>query len=194
MIFLADSNYGALQPVVSDAGSIIAAGGAIALAWRGRFNWEPSEQDVSGGPQKVGGLVAAILIVILWVSAHGSPRSQFLVPLVVGTAAICVVALCAYSFLIGLQTYTRIGVVDGHAQNQKIIGGFALTAQARKILNERSDLTVQGLFEGSAYDVDRVWTRPSRAAAKVLFVVCYLSLAISGTVALAAAAILISGI
>jgi hypothetical protein len=194
MTFLADSNYGVLQPVVSDAGSIMAAGGAIALAWRGRTAWEPSEEDLSGGPQKVGGLIGAILIVILWVYAHGSPKDHFLIPLIIAAAVTCFVALCAYSFLIAVQTYSRVSVVDGKAKAEKVVGGFVLKPEAKEIKKKHAGLTVQRLLEGSAYDVDRVWTRPSRALAKLLFVVGYLGLVISGTVALASAAILISGI
>jgi hypothetical protein len=193
MIHLAAANYGALRPVVSGASSVIAAGGAVALSWRSRAKWEPSEEDLSKGPQKVGGLVAAVLIAILWLESKSSPRSHFVVSLTIATTVVCVVALIAYSFLISMQTFTLITASNEIAKSQKIIGGFILTRKAREILRERQDLTVQDLFEGTAFDVDKVWTRPSRAIAKSLFVVCYLALTVSGTVALAGAAILAGG-
>lgn len=196
MIPLAGSDYGVLQPVVSDAGSLVAATVAIASTWRGRAKWEPSEEDVSAGPQRVGGLVAAILIAVLWFQTNGSSKGhRFLIPLVIILAIVCVASLCLYSFLIAMQTYEKQRVLpNGTLRKQKVIGGFALTRRAKSTMAEREDLTIQDLFEGSAYDVDRVWTRQSRAIAKLLFVLCYLGLTVSGTVALAGAAILVGGV
>jgi hypothetical protein len=92
-----------------------------------------------------------------------------------------------------MQTYTQVCAVDGVISSRKIIGGFVLTAQAKKKMRNAEVPTVQQFFEGSAYDVDRLWSRFSRSSAKLLFVVCYLALTISGTVALASAALLIGG-
>lgn len=192
MISLAVSNYGVLRPVVSGAGSIIAAGAAIALTWRGRAKWEPSEEDVKEGPQRVGGLVAAIFIAILWFENKGSPKSHLLIFVAIIGAAICVVTLLVYSFLIAMKTFTLKRVVNGAVKEQKIIGGFKRTANTKTELKKHGNLTMQDLFAGTAYDADKVWTPRSRAVAKVIFVACYLVLTVSGTVALAGAAMLIS--
>jgi hypothetical protein len=37
------------------------------MGFRGRAKWEPSEEDVSAGPQKVAALITAVGIVIIWV-------------------------------------------------------------------------------------------------------------------------------
>lgn len=47
---------------------------------------------------------------------------------------------------------------------------------------------MQRLLEGAAYEIDKVWSRPSRQLAKTSFVLAYLGLTISGTIALAAGA------
>jgi hypothetical protein len=89
----ATEEYGPLSDVVAAAGSIIAASGAIALAWRGRTKWEPSEQDLDKGPQKVGGLLAAVLISVLWfqtVTGNSQPPLGFLAILL---SDICLVSL-----------------------------------------------------------------------------------------------------
>jgi hypothetical protein len=192
MIFLAVSNYGVLRHVVSGASSIIAAGAAIALTWRGRAKWEPSEEDIRQGPQRVGGLVAAIFIAVLWFENKSSPKSHLLISVAIIGAAICVLTLLAYSFLIASKTLTLKYVVNGVVKERKIIGGFRRTANTKTVLKERKNLTMQELFAGTAYDVDKVWTPRSRAVAKVIFVACYLALTVSGTVALAGAAMLIS--
>ena len=56
----------------------------------------------------------------------------------------------------------------------------------------KKKLTTQEFFRGVAYDPDHVWTRPSRAFAKMTFNVGYIGLVACGTVALTAASILIS--
>jgi hypothetical protein len=192
----AANQYGVLQSLVSTAGSIVAAGGAITLAFRKRAKWEPSEEDIKRGPEKVGGLVGAILIAILYFETKSSSKSSsdhhhLLINLALAGIIVCVVALLAYGFLTSMQTYNQVCAVDGVVSNRKIIGGFMLTAQAKKNMRNAGVPTIQQFFEGSAYEVDLLWSRPSRSSAKLLFVICYLALTISGTVALASAAILL---
>jgi len=71
--------FGPLTGLVGTVGSIFAAGVAIALTWRGRARWEPSETDIAKGPERVGGLVTAVLIVILFVVTR-PPGSGGLLP------------------------------------------------------------------------------------------------------------------
>ena len=75
-------------------------------------------------------------------------------------------------------------------EEKNVIGGFNLTDNAHEVIKSHK-LTVQKFFAGTAYDSDEVWTRPSQALAKQLFVVGYIGLVASGTIALAVAAILI---
>jgi hypothetical protein len=188
----ATEEYGPLSDVVAAAGSIIAASGAIALAWRGRTKWEPSEQDLDKGPQKVGGLLAAVLISVLWfqtVTGNSQPPLGFLAILLSG---LCLVSLFTYSFLISVQTFSKlVSTGPNKSEERKVVGGFRLTERAKEALR-KNDVTLQELFAGSAYNEALVWTPSSRALAKIAFAFSYIVLTVSGTVALASVALLIS--
>ncbi len=177
-------DFGPLAGLVGTVGSIIAAVGAIALTWRGRSRWEPSETDVASGPQRVGGLVNAVLIAVLWVLTRPAGSPPALPALAVALAIVTVAALLAYGFVTATQTY------EDAKRRRKVIGGFQLTREAKREIRKQK-LTVQQYFSGVAYDPDEVWPRSSRALAKLAFVLLYLLLVVSGTVAVAAAAILI---
>jgi hypothetical protein len=189
------NEYGVLAQVVSAAGAIMAAAAAIALSWRGRARWEPWEEDVSKGPQKVGGLVAAVIIAILW--AISAPEDEgFLIRLALWLLGGVVLFLVLYGYLVGVQTYEKEVVVDGNSnppkvETKKVIGGLTLTPAAKSTIAEEK-ITIQQYFQGTAYDPDHVWTRPSRAVAKQLFVLGYIGLVATGTIVLAVAAILIA--
>ena len=189
----AASDYGPLRSVVSGALCIMAAGGAVGAAWKGRAKWEPSEEDVAKGPQKVGALVSSISIVLLWTQYRGPDDRESVVRATVVLGAACLFFLCVYGFSIAAQTYNALYVgSDGTVQGRKIIGGFRRTKTARQAQNDNK-VTTQELFEGAAYDPDKVWTRASLAFAKLIFVIGYLGMTVSGTVALACAAILLAG-
>lgn len=182
---LATETYGPLKDIVGSAGAIISAGGAITLSWRGRFNWEPSEQDIPAGARKVGGLVASVLIALMWATWRNQSAIPKLEAVALTTLGLTVVFLVLYGFLVGLDTY-NVELVDG--SNKRIVGGFWLTAKARKS-KSKSGVTTQVLLEGAAYDPDILWSRFSRQVAKGSFILAYLGLTICGTLALAAAAI-----
>jgi hypothetical protein len=87
--------------------------------------------------------------------------------------------------------YTKVvSPAANQTREEKIIGGFTLTPRARKEIKER-ELTIQRALAGAAYDQDEIWTRGSRALAKLLFVLCYSTLAVTGSIALTCAAILL---
>ena len=177
-------DFGPLAGLVGTVGSIVAAVGAIALTWRGRTRWEPSEADVASGPQRVGGLVNVVLIAVLWAATRPAGTPAVLPVLAIGLAAVTVAALLGYGFVTSTQTYAD------QKRRRKVIGGFELTAEARREIRKQK-LTVQQYFDGVAYDPDEVWPRSSRALAKLVFVLLYLLLVVSGTVAVAAAAIMV---
>ena len=180
----AAKDYGPLKDIVALAGSIMAAGAAIALAFRGRARWEPSEQDIQAGAQKVGALVASVLIALMWVAWRDGKHNGTLVTVALVLLGATLLSLLLYGYLVGAQTYDVV-TQDG---TKKVIGGFWLTAEAKEQRKARN-LTIQRLLEGAAYDVDKLWSRPSRQLAKSSFLLGYLGLTICGTVALAAAAI-----
>src|SRR2546425_915111 len=100
LILFGSNNYGPLANLVGTVGSIISAGAAIGLAWRGRTKWEPSEEDISKGPQKVAGLVAAVLIVLIWALLNDAAHISLLVRFAIGLALLCVLSLLVYGFLV----------------------------------------------------------------------------------------------
>jgi hypothetical protein len=193
----ADSSYGVLAQTVATAGSLIAAAAALSLCWKGRFAWEPAEQDVPRSAQKFGGLMIAVLIAIMWYRFTKQKRltDDDLILLSIIFGAISLVALVSYGILIGVYVYLKVVVVSGTTTaNQKIIGGFWLTPAARSSLRSGDPRpgTIGVLFAGAAYDEDLVWSRISRALAKGCFQLAYVALIAGGTCALAAISLLIA--
>ncbi|SRR5579884_152392 len=184
--------YGALWPLVRTAGCLMAAVGAIALAWRGRTDWEPSEQDIPQGPDKVAALVTAVLIAIIYVTMSNSTFRRRLIRLALLFASGCVVALLVYGFLVGTQTYDRKVVIPpNQIASEKIIGGFWLTSEAIES-QEKYHKTTQELLAGAGYDPDIIWSRPSRSLAKLCFTVSYICLTVCGSLALASASVILT--
>lgn len=183
-------SYGPLTDVVKLAGAIMAAGMAITLTWRGRARWEPVEEDVPKGPQKVGGLFAAVVIAVLFVSA----RPEAVTTLgwtALGLGILCVLSLLGYTYLIRAQTYDVIRVERKQPKPGKIIGGFQFTPYAEEVMRKRG-IGPQAFLSGVQYDPESVWTRSSIALAHLAFTLAYILLVVSGTIALAAAAIMLS--
>lgn len=191
MIILAAENYGQLAPLVVTVGTIVSAAAAIVMGFRGRAKWEPSEEDVSVGPQKVAGLITAIGIVVIWVRMNNPKLMPFLTDTAVGFGIATIVFLLAYGWLISVYTYTKItSPRTDQTREIKIIGGFCLVKDAKEEL-KRSNTSVQKLFAGRGYEEDLVWKRGCRAAAKMFFVLSYLGLTFCGTMALTLVAMMI---
>ena len=185
------SKYGPFANLVATTGAVMATVAAIALAFRGRSRWEPAQEDVPSGPQKVGALLAAAGIVLSWsqyVDRSALPGARILASqLVMGAGA----SLLVYVLLVTLYRYYIVILPERNkTKKRNIIGGFWLTTEAREQRREKK-LTIQELLAGAAYDPDKVWSRLSRALAKVCFVVCYLGLTVCGTVGLACLAIIV---
>jgi hypothetical protein len=170
----------------------MSATAAITFTWKRRAQWEPSEQDVAAAPQKVGGLLTAVGIGIIWKRLNDVTYDPLLTRLAVGLAVGCLVSLIVYTFLISTKTYTQqYSPSRNQTASRKIIGGFCFEEAAKAKLLERPDLTVQDLLSGAGYDPDRVWKPACRAAAKVCFILGYLGLTVCGSIALASTAILL---
>ena len=191
MIVLAANDYGQLTPLVVTVGTIVSATAAILMGFRGRAKWEPAEEDVSKGPQKVASLIAAIAIVVLWVTHNDPKQVGWLAKLAIGCGIGTIVFLLVYSWLISVYTYKKTtSPQTGQVRDIKIIGGFRLIENAKEEL-KKNVISVQQLFAGRGYEEDLVWTRASRAAAKMFFVISYLGLTIFGVAALAATAMML---
>lgn len=188
-----NENYGALTDIVATAGSIMSAVAALYLTWRGRAKWEPTEQDIPKGAQKVGGVVTAVAISVIWYWFwYKSPdQGAALTGLAIYLAVATLISLLSYGFLVALLTYDEVVAVGPNKTiSRKIIGGFLLTPQAKKLV--KKGMTVQRALQAASYEADVVWPRPWRAFAKTVFVLVYVILVASGTSALTAAAIMIS--
>ena len=191
----APSSTGVLAQAVATAGSLIAAVAAFSLCWKGRSNWEPVEQDIPRASQKVGSLLIAIAIAIMWYRfVHQrslTADNLTLISIYCGLATL--IFLLLYSLLIGVFVYSKTYVVDAqnHVAESKIIGGLWLSSHAKTVLRS-GPLTVALLFKGSGYNEDLVWSKISRSLAKLLFQLGYIGLVGGGTCALAAIALLIA--
>jgi hypothetical protein len=185
------SGYGALNGIVAAAGTVMAAGSAITLAFKGRARWEPIEEDVPRAPAKIAGLTTAVCVVLIYGAARQNPDVAWLGPLCLGCLLATFVGTCLYIWLVQVNTFTSQRATGRQrVASQKVVGGLWLKREAKAILN-RPDApkSVQMLFAGSAYDKDLLWSRPSQAAAKILFLISFLSLQVFGSLSLAAAAI-----
>jgi hypothetical protein len=181
-----DNDFGTLAPLVKVVGTVISAAAAIGLAWRGRTSIEPSEEDIPGIPQKVGGLLTAIALALIWSMAADSSHYNLLVFLSVSLGILTLLALLCYGFLIGTLSFRT------NSPANTIIGGFALTPYAKaKLEAATAGLTVQQLVHDEADDPDRVWDRKSRSLAKQVFVLSYLLLVVSGSISISCASIIV---
>jgi hypothetical protein len=195
---LTTQDYGPFADIVKIAGSIMAMGLAIGLGWRGRAKWEPIEEDVPAGPRKVGGLIAAITVALIWVGLNDLQYLPVLTKIALYCLGVAFLSLMIY-ILLQMLVYEVVRVPAGALPGTdvtevvKVIGGLWLRSDARKKLGkEDGPNTVQDLFAGSAYKKDALWPRPAQGLAKVFFALAYISLTVAGTVALGAASILIA--
>jgi len=175
----------------------MAMSAALLLGFKGRARWEPSDQDVDKGAQKVGALASAVLIGFIFLELPRPEDVPTLMHLAFICLAVAVVSLLVYSALTTIFIYIQW---QDTSEQRNIIGGLALRAEAREALNREAKLakesgqvppTIQELFKGAAYVIDQLWSRPSRALTKALFTLGYLGLTIAGTIALASASIAI---
>jgi uncharacterized membrane protein YjfL (UPF0719 family) len=111
-------DYGAFAPIVSIAGSIMAMGAAITLGFKGRAKWEPVEEDVAKGPQKVASVVASLLIVLVWVQFNDVQHKNTLTSLVIWCSCALIVSLLVYGLLKG-YVYKRVRQKTGISSNVK---------------------------------------------------------------------------
>jgi len=163
--------------------SLLAAASAIALGFRSPSEWEPCEQDLPTAPRKVGSLIATVGIAVLFATFSHSNQEALLTYVAAGFTGACVLSLLIYLFLHAAFTYEN-------AKAQKCISGFVLTDKAREMKKKGSPQ--QEILRKHNFRKERVWTHGSTVVAKLVFVVTYLILTTSGTLALASSGLLIS--
>jgi hypothetical protein len=179
------------------AGAIMSAAFAIVFAWRRRSPWEPSEQDVDKGAEKVAGLLTAVFMVFLWVRFAKPEYRNSLTNLAVVLGVLTVLSLIVYGYLVSNQTYFVLKDEQGRrVRRRNIIGGFRLTNYAAHESKPseagQPPVTLQEVLQKVDFKPDMVWPRSSRSTAKAVFVICYIFLVVCGSVALASAAVVAS--
>ena len=183
------NDYGPLAGLVASVGALLSAGGAITLAWMRTSNWTPPEDDVPSGPSKVASLLTASAVAGMWFETGKSLTSRDLQQISAVAGGLMVVALILYTFMMGVFVYERqVAQPDGRSvDTKKTIGGFWLLPAAKKGLHNAQ--TVQRLFAGAAYDPDLLWSRLSRSLVKIIFILSFITLLVSGSVAISSIAL-----
>lgn len=180
-------DLGILTGLIDDIGSLIAAVTAIMLSFKGRQKWEPCEEDIPKGPVKVVGTLTAVGVALLYSFSLSKYTQDLYFSLAINFSIMLSVGFLTYVLLINQFTYNRV--------NQKIIGGFWLTDDARNVLSDKENGAdnLQRLLNGSEY-IDQVWPRFSRGLSKISFLLAYFSVIIGGCLALASASIILNNL
>ena len=169
------TDYGPFAPIVSYAGAGLAAVSAIVLAWKRRARWEPAEEDVPSGGQKVSAVMALVAMVYILLNINRDNLGMFIAA-AGALSTLLLISLLTYVFLISTCTY------DGK-KSRKIIGGIWPTDFAKREMKKQDGETLQGLLRRFDFEKDRVWPRSAQACSKVLFISAYVGMIFSGTVA-----------
>jgi hypothetical protein len=191
MLETGSTDYGPFASLVATAGAIVSATAALIMGFRRGAKWEPVEINVDRGPRRVASLLAAIGIVLIWSQLQNVAYMQTLVVVAIVLGVLTLLFLIFYGYLIQVFTYDKeTADPGGKPQTVKIIGGRTLTPEAQDHLREKKT-TIKKALKDAGYQADEIWTRESIGIIKQLFVVCYIGLTISGTIALTVLAIIV---
>jgi len=176
------TDYGALKDTVAIAGSLVAAGSAIAVSWTRRAKWMPPEETVPAATSRVSGLVCAVIIGVLYP-----------LRLRIGQVPMLGVAGMSLSIaLVALIVSIWVNTAHGFAyEGKRILGGFRLTDEATAIKVKRR-WNEQQLLTNANGNPDLVWTKGSTAAAQIVSTLGFIFLIAAGSIALASVAIAFS--
>jgi hypothetical protein len=183
------SEYGPLAGLVASVGALLAAAGAIRLAWMRTSDWTPPEDDVPAAPAKVTSLLTAVAVAGFWFETGKSLTSRDLEKIAIIAGILTVIALVIYAIMMGVFVYERqVARPDGNGvDTKKTVGGFQLTPAAKQGLAEAK--TVQRLFAGAAYDPDLLWPRFSRSLVKTVLMLSFIALLLCGSIAISCIAL-----
>jgi hypothetical protein len=165
---------------------VSAAGVLIAFMFDKKLG--PAEDDL---PMRFRILLAAPVIVAVFYSISLSNDQKLrILPYI---CFMFIIVLVTYSILWSVLGYKKQIDIPrpwwkplGRPYKQKwtrVMGG-KLKNEAKATI-ERENITAQDYFEGTAYDQDRVWNRPSRALAQAGLVITYIAVAVFYTLTIA---------
>src|SRR5215471_20653937 len=101
-------NYGSLTGLVTTAGTLMSAALALGLTWKRRARWEPSEEDIPKGSQRVAGLLTAVATAIIWTQFATPSGIPVLTRVAISCGIASVVFLLLYGYLVSAQTYVVV--------------------------------------------------------------------------------------
>ncbi|HYE24709.1 MAG TPA: hypothetical protein VEG32_05865 [Clostridia bacterium] len=191
-------DFGIFAPIVAAGGTIIAMGFALAVAWKGKSDWEPVEEDFPKLLRRIGGTVSACIVALIWVQWYGVGHMRTLTSLAAwclgGLIASAIVYIMLYSVVYkAVRVLPNTSRANPRTEEVRVVGGLWLRESAKKRLNRKGGPeTVQELFEGAAYDKDLLWDKSVQQLSKALFAIGYLGLTTTGTVALGVTSILVA--
>jgi len=179
------ADYGVFGNLVTTAGCLAAATGAIALSWMKRANWQPPEEALPKVGARFSSLVAMVFIAIIYVF---SPTMGL--PYLAGLSGmLLLVALVALSITI-LTNIKYSFHYPSRAEQNRLLGGSVLTAEAARI-KSRFEQDEQEMLEQLQGDRDKLWTKDSQAIVNLRSTLSFIVFVAFGTSALAAAAFLV---
>jgi hypothetical protein len=183
MLAAEGSEYGALNGVVQTASAVVSAAIAIGALWWAR----PKLADVPEALVKSGEVVlTAIGIVLIWTRLSEPSSSPELTRWLVVLAIALSVALVVLVVLsIGCSLIRERHTPDA----ERVVGGFWLSTAGRNAVTTFGNR--QEAYHSLQYNAGDTWPLPSRILAQGLFLIFDWVVAVSGSVALAGAAILV---
>jgi hypothetical protein len=188
------ADYGQFGQMIATGTTLVAAVGSLFFLLKKRAKWEPAEEDVPKLAQSIAALVDAVALAWIWYfqQAQGPTARSSLLTIALWSVAVAVACAILYGLLVSVFTYDReVTISPRRVVRLKVVGGFFLRPEA-KAAQRRENVTIQELFKGSAYNADKLWNRLNRSLAKSSFLLSYVGLVVSGTLALATAAMSLS--
>ena len=184
---LLEINAGPFAPLVGYASAIVASMYAIwTLLWRQKI-WQAPQNLL---PTSLRGMIIVILsvgMVSIWLNIEPTTliTSTKLAAILASSAML---SFLLYFFLLRICSYDKeVAVGPNKTEIIKIIGGFNLLNEAKKEMGNHKIRTVQELFKGSLYDADLLWSRTSQEVARICIMLCFIAIAVCGTLALTTA-------
>lgn len=183
---------GPFAPLVGYVSAILATAFLLRKYWLGKSQaWHSPDEDLPGTIQKIFGVLCGIGIVGLWLYSNPNTLTSVF-KLAIIFVILLIFSFIIYHFLIVSLTYKKEIVIGGsNITIIKIIGGLWLKKEAKDAKKKHCVSTTQELFEGSLYDEDKLWSRNSRGTAKILLIILYLGIMISGTLAISSAGFIV---
>ena len=185
-----------LSDVVTNAGFAVAAATALGLGWMRRqgSKWAPPDEAVSRGTTKVGALVTAVLLVVMYAFLKQSGPSAILAALGVVFLVLAVGALLFTTYLMTAYGYEYQAVGwFGSTVKRRHLGGKKLTEEAKNIKTKRGVSVARLVFEAQD-EMTLVFEPDSIAAVHTQALAAFLLLQSAGSLALGAAGLLLSNI